>query len=204
MEIFGFVVSVWAAVLFGLFAVAMVVSCTFDRRGTEEPKWYVFATLIVFLIAWGWNEVYWKDLLFSKRLWVDLSLYLLIGLGYSIIEFLMEVRRSARYWAEEWKSYVRRNKGVIEALQQEFLGMHISSCKHRIIGITATDAGGIEPKINRSELAQGIGCWTFFWPFYAISLVIGDLLDEVWRVMADVLVSISGRFVRLTFKDVFK
>lgn len=75
----------------------------------------------------------------------------------------------------------------------------------RIVGIEVTeDKLGVEPKVNRFELAEHVGAWTFLWPAYLFSLIIGDLLTEVFRAVADFLASISGRVVKMAFKDVFK
>jgi hypothetical protein len=90
-------------------------------------------------------------------------------------------------------------------LVTEFLHWRNAVSYLRIIGIEATaDGTNIEPKINRQQLAESIGCWTIFWPFYALSLIFGDLLNEVFRIIADLVANISGRFVRMAFKDVFK
>jgi hypothetical protein len=62
----------------------------------------------------------------------------------------------------------------------------------------------IEPKVNRLSLSRNIGSWAFFWPFYAISLILGDLLNEVFKAIADFFVRLSSRFVRLQFANVFK
>lgn len=74
-----------------------------------------------------------------------------------------------------------------------------------IIVIRSTDyRDAIEPSVNRKVLAENIGCMTIFWPFYAVSLIIGDLMAEVFRVIADVVASLSARIVRASFKNVFK
>ena len=52
-------------------------------------------------------------------------------------------------------------------------------------------------------LSQAIGCWTLFWPAYALSLALGDLLTELWQRMAEVLTKISTRFVQRTFSKEF-
>lgn len=62
----------------------------------------------------------------------------------------------------------------------------------------------IETEINRSRLAQFVAAWTFLWPAYAVSLLIGDFLTEIFRIVGDVFSKIGGRFVRFTFADVFK
>jgi predicted secreted protein len=219
MEIFGFVISVWAAIIMGLFFIAMIFGCTLDRRGTEAPKWYIMGIGVVAFVSWFWSDLRWSGI-FDARMWTFVGLYLLIGLGYSIIEFLLEVRRSARYWSGKWEDFKkaaqRRMHGETMGqykttdepttnLVTEFLHWRNDVSYLRIIGIEATaDGTNIEPKINRQQLAESIGCWTIFWPFYALSLIFGDLLNEVFRIIADLVANISGRFVRMAFKDVFK
>jgi hypothetical protein len=83
----------------------------------------------------------------------------------------------------------------------------VNNCdsSNSIVGLQLAKNGiDIEPKINRSELAANIGVWTLFFPAYAVSLVLDDLLDKIFEVVADVVANISGRFVRITFSDVFK
>ena len=63
--------------------------------------------------------------------------------------------------------------------------------------------GEIIPVINRKELAEFIGCWMLFWPAYAVSLLLGDLLTEVCSRLADLLTVLSGRLVRRAFSKVF-
>ena len=53
-------------------------------------------------------------------------------------------------------------------------------------------------------LATNVGAWSMFWPFYLMSLIVGDLLAEVFNAVAAVIVSMSGRFVKAVFKDTFK
>jgi hypothetical protein len=203
MEIFGFVISVWAAIIIGLFFIAMIIGCTLDRRSAESPKWWITAVAIIFFTAWQWDNLTWRGLL-DATMWKYIGAYLLIGVGYSLIEFLLDVRRSARYWSYEWEEWKKHFK-KIDTGTQDFIERYTRFNPRRIIGVEATQDGtGVQPKIDRQQLAESIGCWTIFWPFYAISLIIGDLLDEVFRVIADVIAKVSGRFVRMVFKDVFK
>lgn len=77
--------------------------------------------------------------------------------------------------------------------------------EYSFIGLTVNEAETApEPKIHKKTLAESIGAWTFMWPAYLVSLVLGDLLTEVFNTLADFLVSISGRFVKLSFSNVFK
>ena len=205
MEFFGFVINTWAAIIMGLFFIAMVIGCTFDRHHRESPKWWILAIAVLTVVAWQWsNWTFSWGMLFSATIWVPIGYYLAIGLGYSVIEFLLEVRRSARYWSNAWSAYILRERAEspIGQINTGFLERYGLYSK-RIIGISKT-ASGIEPKINRSMLASSIGCWTFFWPFYLVSLIVGDLFTEIFNIAADFLASISGRFVRMAFKNVFK
>jgi len=62
----------------------------------------------------------------------------------------------------------------------------------------------VEPKIDRFNLSQFIGAWVVFWPFYAISLILGDMLAEIWKTIANVIAKYCGRFVRNAFASAFK
>ena len=242
MEIFGFVVGVWAAVIFGLFFIAMVVGCTFDRHYKESPKWWILGLAVVSAVFWQWDSLSftWSALMatvFSAAIWLPVAYYLLIGLAYSVLEFVLEVRRSARYWRSTWGAYKTawaergsvkaakaRDRNILDALTQskveepteeasslkaltdEFLNRYSreNNYSKRVIGIEKGETGEIEAKVNRIQLAESIGVWTIFWPFYLFSLIIGDLVTEIFNIAADFLANISGRFVRMSFKDVFK
>jgi len=285
MEFLSFFGGVWASIIFGLFVIAMVIGCTFDRHYTESPKWWIFLAALVTLCIWKWNpERPWSEtwsMIWSREIWSYVGWYFLIGVVYAVLEFMLDVRRSARFWSKKWREYKAasmqqterlretaerkrkeaelRNKKVTDlrnagdlveapissppdvlgamtgtqrresetleelqaqpdfdyntasstynkALVKDFLtrnGMD-SHYRYRIVGVEASKEGGIEPKVNRQQLAESVGVWIMFWPFYAISLIIGDLVTEIFRFIADMLVQMSGRFVRNAFKDVFK
>lgn len=252
MNILEFLGGVWAAVLIGILLIAMVVSCTYDRHGTESPKWWTFSVVVVFFCAWhwryreGWDSI--QSVLLNRHMWTTVAIYLLIGLGYAVLEAWLDVPKSARYWSEKWEVF----KNVVQAervtknrqrkqewdqnndywkrkivdktlgitgeepatfvelpplTEQEIVNMFIlhTSDNWRIIIPAATaNKSGIEPKVNRKQLAESIGCWTIFWPFYAVSLIIGDLLNEFFHFLADMLVRLSSGYVRRTFANVFK
>lgn len=242
MEFLALLGGVWASIIFAVFAIAMVVCCTFDRRSVESPKWWLLTVAIVSFVVWTWDgSLTWGDrwnLIAAKVIWAYIGYYLLIGLGYSMLEFMLEVRRSARNWsanfaefkiaftsrvestsamAQNVKRFTSENNVVDseippspamfnQLLVEAFLKKHsFGYNSNSIINIDASaDKMGIEPKVNRMALAENIGVWVLFWPFYAISLIIGDLLTEIFRIIADVLASLSGRFVRVAFRNVFK
>lgn len=213
MDVLSFFGGVWTSIIFGVLAIAMVISCGLDRNEyAEGPKWWVTLCIVLALCVlwysdgWSFSSLWQGDT--ARRFWANVGIYLAVGLGYSLLEFALDVRRSARYWAEEWNKFKRAHPKNTENLAIEFASKWPTFTKHydrRIIGIDINSLhDGVEPKINRQQLAESIGVWTLFWPFYAISLVLGDLLTEVFRVIADVLAKLSGRLVRAAFKDVFK
>lgn len=64
--------------------------------------------------------------------------------------------------------------------------------------------GQIDVKVNKPLVALSVGPWVVFWPFYLFSLIIGDLLAEVFATFADYLSTLGGKYVRMVFKDTFK
>lgn len=75
---------------------------------------------------------------------------------------------------------------------------------YRMVSFEVANDFSITPVINRGYLSACVGAWTVFWPFYLISLVIGDLLTEIFDRVAEVIAALSGRWVRLIFRDTFK
>lgn len=264
-----------------VFFVLLIVGVTFDRRGKEDVKWWVFGIGLMVLAIWQWSNwtfigdatvpavmngatvvseattrvVLW-DAIRSWSFWSPIGYYLLAGLLYSILEFWLDIRRSARFYKAEWQKHLagydeipvldelgnqtpnpdydkndrfanqskmltrrRPNSEVYEEvkakgatsglfntalkLTSEFVSRY--SFRNRIIEIKiGTDKISVEPKVNKVELSEHITAWTFLWPAYAVSLILGDLLVEVFNFIADVLAKISGQFVKISFANVFK
>lgn len=220
MDILAFFGSVWLAIIAGVFILAMVIGCTFDRRQSESAKWWIFFIGLAAFTFINWKSGYrfsW-DSFWAADLWKFIGIYLAIGLGYSVLEFALDVRRSVRYWKTRWAGYrsdandrarASKEPQTPEDIANSFVAASYRGNTGRIIGIDinkeAKDSNElIVPKVNRVELAEHIGCWIMFWPFYAVSLIIGDLVMEIARVIADIFAKISGRFVRMSFANVFK
>lgn len=211
MEILGFVLNVWGAILLGVFVIAMIIGVTFDRHGRESQKWWILFFGVVGILIWQWSvlgSLDWRTF-FARDLWVMIGIYLAIGLGYSVLEFMLEVRRSARKWSERWALYkgLADSKTTLETTANSFVARHSVRDSHELVTAERnpdqTSKNLIVPRVHKGRLASFIGAWTIFWPFYAISLIIGDLLAEIFRVIADFITHISGRFVRMMFKDTF-
>jgi hypothetical protein len=288
MGLFGFFgfFGIFEIIGFALFCLFMVVGCSFDRRGElESIKWWVFlaglAALTV-LTKGTWSFVQaepgkislWETVQ-TFAFWKPVIFYLLIGLGYSILEFFLTVRRSARYYKEKWSEFLnttykerhgpkstwdtKRNSELLKRSRElQQAGLHPrgevsksnlrvaadgtlqddpeqSARNQEILDNAARDsetlANGklavkwftsqhnekqkmiylkqsedeldVSPVIGKVQLAENLAVWTLFWPFYLISLILGDLLTEIFTIIADFVVHLSGRFVKLSFKDVF-
>lgn len=277
------------ALFFWVFVVLLVVGTAFDRRGREEPKWYLIGLGFIAAAAYFWPDftffgpshvaavmgtgadaakvitpaydrvVLW-DLVSGPAFWVPVGSFLGLGLLYSVLEFGLTIRKSARGFAAAWQSFLSKSKTVpvyntdgspvitkngkgqdvpstqtitygemiLTAKNQggtyrhyqeavdlvrsfvdrprDFSGLEDFFRQNKIIGavLTEGDKLSVEPKVDKVELAEHVGAWTFLWPAYAISLIIGDLLTEVFTAIADFLASISGRVVKAAFSDVFK
>jgi hypothetical protein len=266
------------------FFLLLIVGVTFDRRGKEDVKWWVFGLGLLVLAVWQWphwtfigpahvdavleggkevskaadRTVIWNAVR-DWSFWAPVGYYLLGGLVYSLLEFFLDVRRSARFYAAEWQKHLvgydeipqvdadgkpvpnpdykddgpfasnrhngkfltrqRPNSEVYEEvrakgatsglfntalkLTSEFVGRY--SFRNRIIEIKiASDKVSVEPRVNKVELSEHITAWTLLWPAYAVSLILGDLVVEIFNALADLLVKISGQFVRISFANVFK
>ena len=218
MDFLGFTLSVWAALAIGVFFIAMVIGCTLDRHNSSEGfKWFVFVVGLIVVAAWHWGEWSWSQI-FSAEVWKPVLIYLGIGLAYSVLEFFVKVRKEAKIWKEKWGKFkINEAESNEENRQMNIKSTHSLSlearfCKdhhgylNRITDVKCITTDGkdaVVPVINRSELAQSVGCWTLFWPAYAFSLILGDLLTEVFKKFADVIVALSSGLVRRMFAKVF-
>lgn len=259
--------------LFAVFFILLVIGTSFDRRGVESPKWYVLGLGFVAMTLYFWPEytffgpahvdavmegtkvlkaahdrtVLWP-LISSWSFWNPLAMFLGMGIAYSILEFVLEVRRTARKYAADWQQYLRSavevkqrdkdgelrmvesglgrrgwvtksmtvrevladredlsNAKAADELLESFVSTTNNRKKYGFLDLALNvDKTAPEPKINKLELAESLGAWTFFWPAYMVSLIIGDLLTEVFTWLAEFFISLSGRFVRMSFAGVFK
>lgn len=223
MILFGLALGALELIALSVFFIMLVIAVTFDRRGVESPKWWVVGGGLALAATYLW----WKDWTFGLiwetvstwQFWKPFVWFLGAGLLYSVLEFMLDVRRSARRFKDLWDKHIdgRREAYADAKLNgpasadfqkvadstREFVDRFGN--KHALVTIVrGEDKISVEPKINKVELAESIGAWTFFWPVYAVSLILGDLLTEVFRVIAEFFVKLSGRFVRMSFADVFK
>ncbi len=112
----------------------------------------------------------------------------------------------ARYYAIQWGRAKRTMPETADAqsVLRSFINSTYTPKDAAFVKVVGNTNNLPEPKIDKEELTAHVGAWTFWWPAYAVSLILGDLLTEVFRVISDFLITISGRFVNMAFKGVFK
>jgi hypothetical protein len=224
---FGFALLELAAI--ACFIILMLIGIAFDRRAEESVKWWVFvlggAFLVWVLLPEEWTFAGLGAYLISAEFLLPIAAYFGIGIAYCFVEFGVGVRRIAKKMEAAWQEYLpsrrtitvdkeRRDFTVKEILQSSELAeqhgkdLVDSFINHQNLSGTfiELERGHLrpEPKVDRAELACHIGAWTFFWPFYALSLFFGDLMNIVFEWVSATIASISGRFVRMVFSDSFK
>lgn len=285
METIGFfglfgLLSAFELAAFAGFFLLLTIGCVVDRRADKEAfKWWAVLALVL-VSVWHWFdplkaagvEGVW-NVVKSLAFWLPALTYFGIGLVYCIPEFVMDVRRAAKFYGSEWETFKQRTVTLstynaagepvqamlkraaagqtgVDAAAVNVIGhpgpdntqkvtiaqlltraqqladteadtteaAHLAReaknvvtdfvnqyrFKNRIVQLDGSKMYKVEPVINKIELAEHIAAWTIFWPFYAVALVLGDLLAEVWDALADFLANFAGRWVKLTFKDVFK
>jgi hypothetical protein len=161
------------------------------------------------------------DTYLSSSFWTSVGQYLLVGLCYCMIELFFELRSAKRYFTKRWdsrvvESNILRKRRVLEPSDPEYptdlttetevlrFCLNASSSE-RIFNVTPNNDTFLPvPTVNKVSLSRSIGAWTLLWPFYALNLVIGRLLTEVWNILADMIVGTLRRIVLRTFQNAFK
>lgn len=278
MPIFGFI----ELIFIGVFFLLMVAGTALDRRYNESPKWWILGIGLAIAVVYFWGKTDFTTIWTAVQdwsFWKPLGVYLVAGLAYSVLEFILSVRKMARSHAASWNKFITtvdtryilaegdnvgsavegqwvkekdgkhfirtsdrgvfgRNgevelevkvektvyrdvfkkaqavdateddKGLAYKLLNSYLTRdeyRLSDLKKDFVQVELNDAThAVQPVINRARLSAFIGAWTFLWPAYAVSLILGDFVVEVFRVIGDAFSKLGGRFVRLTFADVFK
>lgn len=216
MDFFGFALSVWAAIGLGVLLLALVVACTLDRRDIAAPKWWVLVLGLIVFGVWTWGDLGWATFT-SATFWKPVGLYLAAGVVYSFFEFFFQVRKESRTWKAQWEHFKanelsRRGTGAPAEKEQQTLEEAFFDDRRRdnklhssaLVQMTLDKDKKPVPVIDRVALTKGVTVWILFWPAYAISLVLGDVLAEFFERFADLLVKLSTGMVRRMFANSFK
>jgi hypothetical protein len=216
MELFGFFLSVWAAIGLGVLLLALVVACTLDRRDISAPKWWVLVLGLIVFGIWTWGDLGWA-MFTTAAFWKPVGLYLAAGVAYSFFEFFFQVRKESRSWKAQWEHFKaneapRRGAGGPAEKEERTLEEVFFDDRRRdkklhssaLVQMTLGNDKKPVPVIDRVALTKGVTVWILFWPAYAISLVLGDVLAEFFERFADLLVKLSTGMVRRMFANSFK
>ncbi len=248
MTLFGFALELIEICAMAVFLIAMVIGVALDRRNIPDIKWWVLfigAATALFFTKNSWTLPTLLEFAASSIFWLAAMKYLGLGLLYSCVEFIVEVRKSATSVKQMWERFLdtkcalRDIKGVMQdtpkltvrevlpiydeydakaaeekitipstvsgiEVRKDFINDLLNF--HLKNGIVKLKLQGKEivPSVDTSELTNRVGSWAIFWPFYMLSMIIGDLLTQIFTVFASFLTNASSRFVNLLFKDAFK
>ena len=185
--------------LFTWFAL-FVAGCTADRRGDEGIKWVVLLIGVAIALVIWWSDWTFAGAwagLFTAAFWKPVMYFLLIGLAYSAAQFGITIIKSARDAKAQWEK-AKANKNS----KSDFVLHYYQYYNNQIVKLKFIN-GDISPEVDKSELAASIGVWTCFWPFYLVSFVCGDILAEIWNVLAEFFSTLGGRMVKNAYKNIF-
>jgi len=219
--------SVGALIFYGVIMLAMLGAVSADRHmETQSLKWWIFT----FVVTSATAHVFFADYshaVLSTLVLLALGQYLLIGIAYSVLAFVLEVRKSAALHKRDWaeclhsKNFYNQpsrfemmkavhEKGAVSGYWNDVHSFADWFCttyarsdnlirlKLDVDGVTPT------PYVNKPVLVRHAGAWILFWPFYLITLIIGDVLVKGVKYFVDLIVTLSGGFVRAVFSDSFK
>lgn len=95
--------------------------------------------------------------------------------------------------AELFRTYLDHSEYRLSDFKKDFIEIKLNEATSEV-----------QPVINRARLSSFIGAWTFLWPAYAVSLILGDFVIEAFRFIGETFSKLGGRFVRAAFSGVFK
>lgn len=224
MDILGFTFSVWSAIALGVLFFILVGACAHDRRTWEGVgKGWLVVILIMGLGVWISTEDMSWSLLVSPGLWKMVGLYLGLGLAYAVIEFFFAVRREQKEWASRW-NYYKSNPPLssdrrpaahgnpssddenepVQSLESSFVTATNYRYSARLVKVALDEKDQVVPVVDKANLAAALAAWVLLWPAYAVSLVVGDLLEVVFEAFAKLLAAISQGYLDRVFATTFE
>lgn len=238
--------------IFDLVLLILVLGCMsfgifLDRRGQWGTKWWMLfiCTLVLGALYYShWSVAGIWAAVTSWEFWKPACYFLIIGVVYSQLEFVINIGRTRRWISGAWQNWLATevavkqagNTGMPELVAwkkllaeaherggafahfqivangiREFVqspGRFASIGKPTgdvIVRLkVADDKLSIDPSIDRAVMSQCLFAWTVLWPLYAINLLFGDLLVELFSGWARLLARMFDGFVKAAFNDVFK
>lgn len=164
---------------------------------SSDPKYKDLATQSASLL--NFQSFAWKSFL------IDVALYLVIGLVYSFVEARVTLTRMKDAVLKDWNDYKANSKSAGNTDENGKAGWNSFSAYYNFILFEANHVNVPHPTttINKAALASKIANWTLFWWAYLVNLIFGDLLDMVFRKIADKVAELFHGFVQRYFKNVF-
>ena len=225
MTFFDFVFSGFA--IWGAVVAAILIACVyadnhdFYQKGSKASQFRYVAVLLAAVVFLSTQH---GEINFDWSLLTYCGLYLLAGLGYSLVEVVFTIDKAKTFWTLLWQDALKMHiidiekpdldKDRLIPLDKEYATGKINETQYRselfirndgsksfgFVGISKSTDGGVEPQIIMGILLGYVADWALFWPFYAINLVFG----RVWNLIGDFFRSFAKYTTKLIFGNVFK
>lgn len=215
--------AMWMAAI-GLTVFLLLGGVVDDRRGKTAMKWWALLLLVGVVAVMHRDSITLDSLMATAtdlRMWTKIGIYLGIGFLYSfLIEFILGVRKSALYAKEKWAEAVKQAPNLVplvtdggQSLNQQDKEDAANVLSHfylsfrpyaKYIELGRGKFGLPDPRVNKAELACHVGAWMVFWPLYAVSLLLGDVIARVFDIITMMMGNFTNVVTKTLFKDVFK
>lgn len=213
--------SLIPSIMFWGILLGLIISTSIERSaeyghgpitGGRSGRWFIFILGIILTglyISTRGGSI--SETLISFKnyiLWLPLFAYLGIGLLYSVLEFFLDTRKAAKYFADKWDKFNAgqtdvnpANQGIRGFLNIQNGNYHKDS---KIIKLTSNlDFTAITPVVNPEVLSFHVTAWTLFWPFFLLSMLIGDVVLKSFKYLSALMIKISTVWVKSLFKNAF-
>jgi hypothetical protein len=101
--------TIFEIVFFSVFAVFLFLGIFLDDKSDHsEFKWFVIVIGAIATAVYYWSE--WSSgsilsVFTESNFLQNIGIYLAAGLGFAIVKFFLEIKKSANYFAASWKDY---------------------------------------------------------------------------------------------------
>lgn len=260
MVLFGIVFGIIDMILMALLLFGLLIGSSLtNRHSSVSVLWTAVIVVGVLYALWNWSS--WTfagifDFITSVGFLKGLLIYLGAGVLYSVLEFILMVRRAVKRHTIAWKNFMSdtlrfngfgpevppelvnyidlqstganfvhapRNllwKHLSREKQVEMLREMVRSAnmsarfrlEDKVVSLRVKGEDdpannselGVEPRIDKEELAFFAAHWTLFWPAFAVGLLLGDFVTEVFNQLANLIARLSTGVVRRMYQNVFK
>jgi hypothetical protein len=169
----------------GVAVVLMLILLAFDHK-----FWAAVATMVLIGVVIKLN---WQNVTLDRAFFMDIGLmiaaFIGIGFGFTFLKWKMHTIKIAR----SFKEYLeRKSSSELETIGARQMVANGFNRRSNIVQVKADGVNGWKTDYDIWNLGQYVTSWVVFWPFYAVLLV----LDDVIMNLVHAFVSHFGRVFR--------